>query len=103
MRSHHVRFRSEPVPGTSSKAIVTPVDAVADRGAQFLRNRAFELNRQIRNAAPRIQLKWGGDRLRRTCIQAARACATEVFLRLVGLDFNRADDLREKKPVPQLT
>src|ERR1700690_2971886 len=45
----------ELVPRADREAIVTTVNAVADQGPELRRNRPLVLDRQIRNAAPRIE------------------------------------------------
>ncbi len=65
----------ELVPRTDELAIVTAEHAVADQRAKLNRNRAAQFNRQIRDAAPRIELVRRDDRLRRTDLDAPRAGA----------------------------
>src|SRR5256885_7162493 len=58
-----VRGRArELVPRTHQLAVVTAVDAIADRLAQLDRNGAVVLDGEIGNAAPRIQPPRGDDR-----------------------------------------
>src|SRR5262245_40220071 len=66
------------VPRTYELAIVAAINAVADRTAQFLRNRALVLDGQIRNTAPRVELIRRGDRVSRAHIDAAPACPAVV-------------------------
>ena len=51
-----------PVPRARELAIVATVDAIADQRAQVFRNAAFELDRQVRNAPPRVELVGRDDR-----------------------------------------
>src|SRR5256885_130468 len=58
-----VRGRArELVPRTYELAVVTAVDAIADRLAQLNRNGAVVLDGEIGDAAPRIQPPGGDDR-----------------------------------------
>src|SRR5256885_3316395 len=58
-----VRGRArELVPRTHQLAVVTAVDAIADRLAQLNRNGAVVLDGEIGDAAPRIQPPGGDDR-----------------------------------------
>src|SRR3546814_8677067 len=52
----------ELVPRAHGETIVAPIDAVADRLAEFGRDRSRMLDRQIGNAPPRIELvrRWKG-------------------------------------------
>ena len=54
----------ELVPRADRQAIVAAIDAVADRLAEFVRDRALVLDREIGNAAPRIELVRRGKRRR---------------------------------------
>src|ERR1700735_5733283 len=49
------RGAHELVPGTDQLAVIATVDAIADRAAKFFGNTAGQLNRQIGDAAPRIE------------------------------------------------
>ena len=91
----HARER---VPRANGQAIVTAIDAVAHRLAEFVRNMAFVLDRQIRNAAPRIDLIGRGERARGTHIETSAAGAAVIMLRLVGRDLQRREDRPEKQP-----
>src|SRR5688572_22845585 len=103
MFPHERAFLREAVPRARLQANVASVNAIPDRGPELLRNRSLQLDGQVGNAAPRIQSKWPGDRLRRASIDAARADAAAIFLRLIRRQLQRGDDLREEKPVPKRT
>ena len=60
----------ELVPGADRQAIVAAIDAVADRFAEFVRDRSLVLDREIGDAAPRIELVGRGERRRRTDVEA---------------------------------
>ncbi len=82
-----LRFRGgfgEFVPGASGKAIVAAIDAVAHRLPEFERDWALILDREIGNAAPRIELVRRGKGIRRTGVQAGPAGAAAVGLWRVG-------------------
>src|SRR6185295_18480580 len=59
------------VPGAGELAIVAAVDPVADERAQLDRNGSLVLDRQVRDATPRVELVRPEDRLRRADVDAA--------------------------------
>src|SRR5208337_5550141 len=63
----------ELVPRTNGETIVAAVDPIADRCAQFARDRPFQLDRQVGNAAPRVEPVRRGKRLCRTRVEAGAA------------------------------
>ena len=63
----------ELVPGADGEAIVAAVDAVADRVAEFARDRALVLDGKIGDAAPRIELVGRGKCRGRADVEAG-AC-----------------------------
>src|ERR1039458_9475086 len=99
---HHLTFAREPVPWTNLEAIVAAKDAVANRRAQFNRDGPLQLNGQVRDAPPRIELERGGDGRRRARGDAACAGAAAVLLRRIRLKVQRSDDFGQKEPVAQL-
>ena len=103
MGLHHLPLAGEPVPRAGLEAIVAPEDAVADCRAQLKGNGAFQLDRQVRDATPRIELERRGDGRRRAGSDTAGAGPAVVLLRRIGLDGERGDDFREKDPVAELT
>jgi peptide-methionine (S)-S-oxide reductase len=66
------RADGELVPRADRQAIVAAIDAVAHLGAQVLGHRALVLDRQVGNAAPRIQPVGRGKGIGRADIQAGR-------------------------------
>src|SRR5690606_10827877 len=73
-----IRYRGalrELVPRTGHLAIVAAIDAVADQWPHVLRNTAFELDGQVGDAAPRVELARSQDRLRRAQVDAGLAAA----------------------------
>ena len=65
--------RGELVPRAHREAIVAAVDAVADRLAEFLRDRPLVLDRQVRDAAPRIEPVGRGEGVGRAGVLARAA------------------------------
>ena len=63
------------VPRARQLAVVAAVDAVAHRGAEFLGNRTVVLDRQVADAAPRIEPVGRDDGLRGAHVDARRAAA----------------------------
>ena len=63
------------IPGAGELAIVAAVNAVADQRAQRLVDGPRVLDRQIRNAAPRIELVRPHDGLRGAQVHAGGALA----------------------------
>ncbi len=68
----------ELVPGADGEAIVAAIDAVADRFAEFARDRSLVLDGQIRDAAPRIELVGRGERRGRADLLAGIAGAAMI-------------------------
>src|SRR6185503_4847749 len=73
----------EAIPRAHQLAVVAAVDPVADERAQLLRDRALVLDRQVGDAAPRVELVRPADRLRRADVDAALAGAAVVLFRRV--------------------
>ena len=90
------------VPRTNRQAIVAAVDAVAHQRPQFARDRAFVLDGQIRNAAPRIEPVRLGERRSRADIETGAAGAAIVGLGCVGRQIERGEDRAEKQPRAEL-
>src|SRR5688500_3119742 len=63
------------IPRTDELAVVAAVDPVADERPQFFRDRALVLDGEVGDAAPRLELVWAADRLRRAHVDAALAGA----------------------------
>jgi hypothetical protein len=81
------------VPGADQLAVVAAVDAVGHQRAQLQRNRPRVFDRQIRNAAPRVQPPRRDDGLRGADADAGTAAAAVLGHRLgrrqrqVHIDF----------------
>ena len=67
-------------------------------GAQFLGDRAFVLDRQVADAAPRVEAVRRDDRLRRADVDAARAGAAMRARRRVDRQRQVDVDLAEEEP-----
>ena len=71
-----VGFRARPrerVPRADGLAVVAAVHAIADERPELLRDRALQLDGQVRNAAARVELVGRADRLRGADVHALRA------------------------------
>ena len=76
---------SELVPRADGQAVIATIDAVADRGSKLARDRALMLDREIGDAAPRVDPVGRGERLGRTGVEAGAALAAMVRFGRVGL------------------
>src|SRR5262249_27083837 len=63
------------VPGPHQLAIVASVDPVADQGPDLDGDAPLELDREVRDAAPRVEPVGGDDRARRADVDALAAAA----------------------------
>src|SRR5687767_12327937 len=88
----------EAVPRADKLAVVAAVDPVADERAQLLGDRAFVLDREVRDAAPGVELVGAADRLRGTDLDAALTGAAMVLLPRVEREGKIAVDLAEEEP-----
>ena len=70
VRSEHIA-----IPWTDELAVVATIDAIADQRPQRFRDAAFQFDREIGNAASRIELVGRDDRAGRTNLDALRARA----------------------------
>src|SRR5262249_13783786 len=96
-----VRVRSRPgelVPWTEELAVIAAIDPVADCTPQFNRDGALVLYRQIRNAAPRVQLVRREDRPGWTGGHARLTAAAMRRGRLVHRERQVRQDLAKKEP-----
>jgi hypothetical protein len=94
--------RGEAVPRADVETRVAAVDAVTDQRPELERDRTFQLNREVGNAAPRIEVVRIRDRARRASGDATRARAAARGLRLVWRKRERRQDLAEKEPGAEL-
>ena len=84
------------VPRADREAIVAAIDAVADRRAKLERDHALVLDRQVRDAAPRVEPIGRGERRGRAGVETAPAGAAMVGLgrrrdRAPGSDRSRRE------------
>src|SRR5207302_5602748 len=86
------------VPWADGETIVAAVDAVAHERAQVPRDRALVLDREVGDAAARIQPIWRRERRRRTYVEAGAAGATMIALGRVGRQLKGGEDGAEKQP-----
>jgi hypothetical protein len=66
------------------EAVVAAIDAVADRLAEFMRDRPLVLDGEVGNAAARVDAIGRGKGLGRTGVEAGAAGAAMVAVRRVG-------------------
>ncbi len=83
----------ELVPGADQLAVIATVDAIAQGFPELFGNRAAQLDREIRDAAGRIQLERRDDGLRRAHIDAGATRAAMLGLRLVDRQRQVGEDL----------
>jgi hypothetical protein len=103
VKQHFPAVLGELVPGAYGEAIVTTVNSIAEERAQLAINRAFVLDRQIRDAAPRIQPVRSGESRGRADVQAAAAAAAVIDLGLIGEQIGRRQNRTEKQPRAMVT
>ncbi len=79
----------ELVPRADGEAVVAAVDAVADSNAELVRDRAGMLDREVRDAAARIELErfWKG---------IGRACGLARVATAAGVQVQRRVDRAEE-------
>src|SRR5882724_9029380 len=86
------------VPRADELAIVAAVDAVADQRAQLFGDRALVLDREVGDAAARVELVGADDGLRRADVDAAAAGAAMLLDRRIDGQRQVAVDLAEEEP-----
>src|SRR5262249_13152855 len=101
--AHQLTRPRKAVPWTNLQAIVTTVNAVSNRRAQLGRNGPFQLNGQIRDTTPGIQLERPGDRVSWAGRDTTTAGTTSIFFCIVWRQLQRRDDLAQKDPISQLS
>src|SRR5690349_22566644 len=79
----------ELVPGADRKAIIAAIDAVAHERAKRRVDVSFVLDREIGDAAPRVQAIGRGKGARGTNLEAARALTAMIALGRVGRKVQR--------------
>ena len=96
MRSHQTSLAREPVPGAGLQAIIAAVDPGPNRGTQFDRNGALQLNCQVGDAEPRVELERRNNGIRRASGDTASAVAAPIVFGRIRLDFEGGDDFRDQ-------
>ena len=86
------------VPRADGEAIVAAVDAIAHRGAELGRDMALVLDRQIGNAAARIETIGRRKGLRRAGVETGAAGAAMILFRRIGRELEAGEDRAEKQP-----
>jgi len=92
MKSNFTGLRGKLVPGTNRKTIIAAIDPIAHGFAEFERDGALMLDRQVGNTAARIELVRGGKRLCRADVETGAARAAMVFFRRIGGQVQRRKD-----------
>src|SRR4029077_2580745 len=101
-KSCFLRNLSEPVPGTDYQTIIATEDPISDKRAKLQRNGTLQFNRQIRDAAAGIESMRRCNRTGRARCDAALTCSAAIGGWLIRWQFERGQNLREKKPCPDL-
>ena len=91
----------EAVPRACLEAIITTENAIADERAEFLRDGALQLDRQVGNASARIEMVSGSDGTGWAGRNAAGATPTACRLGRVRWQLECGQNFGEKKPGPQ--
>src|SRR5262249_6287532 len=84
------------VPGTYSEAIIAAVNAITDGLPKLACDRRVMLDRQERNAPPRVEPVGLGERRGRTNIEARAAGPTMIGLDGVRRKLERGEDRAEE-------
>src|SRR4029079_8423463 len=90
------------IPGTNFLADVASVRMPAHRDAMFFRNRAFQLDCEIREASGGVEHTCLKNRSRRTRLQASGARTALIKCRSIRRERQAANDLGEKDPGTKL-
>src|SRR4029077_3742108 len=90
------------VPRADRKAVVAAIDAVADRFTEFARDGSLVFDREIGNAAPRVELVGGGKSGCRADVEAGPARPAMVDVGLIARQIDVGKDRAEKKPGAEL-
>src|SRR5258708_2397859 len=103
MTAHEAAFTRKTVPGADGEAIITAVNAVADRRTEFEGNGTLQFDGEVRDAAAGIELKGGDDGVGGTGGDASCAGAATVLFRAVGVKRQGGEDFRQENPVAEAT
>src|SRR5882672_6451783 len=90
------------VPGANELAVVAAEDPVADEGAKLDRDAPLELDREVGNAASRVQLVGRDDGARRADVDAFAAAAAMVLYGSIHRKRQVGVDVPEKEERPRL-
>ena len=88
------------IPGADCQAIITTIDAIAHGLAELLRDRAVMFDREVGDAAPRIQPIGRREGLGGADIKAARARAAMINFCRISAEIERGVNLAQKQPGP---
>ena len=90
----------ELVPRADGQAVVAAIDAIADRGSKLPRDRALVLDREIGDAAPRVEPIGRRERACRTRVEAGAALSAMVRFRRVGRQLEVGEDAPRNSQEP---
>lgn len=79
------------VPGTDQLAVIAPINAIADEGAQRFRYRSIVLDGQVGDATACIQLVRGKDCLGGADVQAGATGTAVIGSRWIGFQGEVAE------------
>src|SRR5204863_3745845 len=79
-------------------ANIAPIHVIAERGAVLVGDAGSKLDRQVRNAAGRIEDAGVDERTGRAGVKTAPARSALLECLRVGFEWKRRDDLREEQP-----
>jgi hypothetical protein len=85
------------VPGADQLTVVAAIDAVTEQGAQFERDRAMMLDREVADAAAGIEPIRGEDGAGRTDLETGLAGAAMAPLRTGGFELQARVDFAHEK------
>ncbi len=80
------------VPGADGETIVAAVDPIADRGSKLMGDRTLVLDREIGDAAARVEPVGRGERPRRAGVEAGAALTAMVRFGRVGRQVEVGQD-----------
>ena len=92
------RRDGELVPWADGETVVAAIDAVADRVAEVVRDRSRVLDREVGDAAARVELVGRGKGVGRAGVEAGAARAAMVRFRRVRRQFRGGEDRAEEEP-----
>src|SRR6266516_2289575 len=96
-----VRNLREPIPRARVQTIIATKDQISDKRAKLEWNRAFQFDRQIRNAAARIESMRSSNCSRRARFDATLTGSASIGDWLIRRQFECRQNLRQKEPGPK--